>query len=220
MQRLSMLFTALSATVLWNGGATAQSYVADPSNHLRVEEKEGGRMLIGAEDGRNYVRSVNLSAAPVVFRLQLSSFADPETGALQEETMEIPLDAHGLSEKIYFNAQPDGAAWMNGWSVSTGDAQSDTPAPARDAAPFFRAPPRYPEDCMATAAEEEYVDVSFDVSKEGRIENLLIRNMSNGCLALAAHRSVREWIYAPKIVDGVPVASKDMETRVTFILTE
>ncbi len=87
-----------------------------------------------------------------------------------------------------------------------------------DARPLQRVPPVYPESCMRTADREESVMVEFDVTPEGDTENVSVLESSNRCLNGSAVASVKKWKYRPKIIEGGPVARKNVQTVITYFL--
>lgn len=99
---------------------------------------------------------------------------------------------------------------------------SDEAAPEEeiDEAPIKRIPPYYPEKCIARANKSESVTLVFDLTKGGRTENIRVVNSTNKCLNKAAIKAVSRWRYRERIVDGEPVARKDIETVVTFQLSD
>jgi len=90
----------------------------------------------------------------------------------------------------------------------------------RDASPLLRIPPNYPEKCMARAKDREQVVVEFDVTPEGTTENARVIESTNSCLNDAAAKSVEKWLYKPKMVDGVAVARRGVQTVATFELSD
>lgn len=87
-----------------------------------------------------------------------------------------------------------------------------------DASPVLRVPPRYPEICMDNAENKETVYVEFDVTAEGRTENIRVFDSTNSCLNASAVAAVKKWKYRPKIEDGKPVARTGVQTAVTYEL--
>ncbi len=89
-----------------------------------------------------------------------------------------------------------------------------------DASPLLRVPPQYPERCMRLAKDREAVVVEFDVTPEGRTENPRIVESTNSCLNDAAAKSVEQWRYEPKMVDGVAAPRRGVQTQTTFELSD
>ncbi len=92
----------------------------------------------------------------------------------------------------------------------------DTTAQDFDAAPLKRYPPMYPERCMDDASSSETVLVEFDVTADGRTENIRVIDSTFSCLNGSAVSAVKTWKYDPKIEDGKPVARKGVQTTVTY----
>lgn len=92
--------------------------------------------------------------------------------------------------------------------------------PAR---PLERSAPAYPEEChpiIALGDEEDHVLVVYDVTVDGRTENIRVRASTNSCFHDAAIEAVKGWVFHPRMIDGEPAAQKDLETVVTFVSEE
>lgn len=98
--------------------------------------------------------------------------------------------------------------------------EKETQASTFDARPVKRVPPYYPENCMQRADDLETVVVSFTVTEEGETTDIEVLDSTNRCLNNAAKRSVRKWLYAPKMVEGEPVRRTDVQTVITFELSD
>lgn len=73
--------------------------------------------------------------------------------------------------------------------------------------------PRYPEKCMASAKQEEVVQLVYDVSPDGVPENIRVAETTNRCLNRAAIQALARWRYE---ADGK--GAKDMTTHMTMRL--
>lgn len=90
----------------------------------------------------------------------------------------------------------------------------------RDAQPVMRAPPEYPEECLAGAKPKETVFIEFDVPPTGKAVNLRIISSTNPCFNKAAIASIERWRYAPIMDDsGKPRWRRGVETAITFELS-
>lgn len=87
-----------------------------------------------------------------------------------------------------------------------------------DARPIKRIPPSFPNHCQDGANREETVRFAFDVTTEGRTSNIRILETTNSCFNRAATRSVKKWLYEPRVEDGKPVERKNVETMIKFVL--
>lgn len=102
-------------------------------------------------------------------------------------------------------------------SGSTNSALPDPACEIRDAGrcrqPKVRFPPRYPEKCMSKAQTRESVFLRFDVSLEGRTENIRVVGATSDCFTEAAVEAVEGWKYEP-------AASRiaDLESQIVFEL--
>ncbi len=76
----------------------------------------------------------------------------------------------------------------------------------------------YPADARAQGIEGLVV-VRYDVSVDGRVINArVVRADPADVFDDAALSSVRSWRFNPALVDGVPRATQDVESTVTFKL--
>ncbi len=89
-----------------------------------------------------------------------------------------------------------------------------------DARPLVRLPPQYPQSCMRTAKPKEVVTLEFDVTPTGETANVRATDTTNPCLSKSAVDSVKRWKYRPKIVDGVAVERRGVQTMVTYELAD
>lgn len=84
----------------------------------------------------------------------------------------------------------------------------------RDAQPLVRVAITYPPRA-AERGLEGYCDMVFDVTPEGGPFNIRA-NCNNSVFERTSIRTVEQWKYAPKIVDGVPVSRSGVNTRLTY----
>jgi protein TonB len=76
----------------------------------------------------------------------------------------------------------------------------------------------YPEDARAQGIEGLVV-VRYDVAVDGRVINArVVRADPPNVFDDAALASVRSWRFNPALADGVPRATQDIESTVTFKL--
>jgi len=86
----------------------------------------------------------------------------------------------------------------------------------RDALPLVRIPP-----IMPTRADRSgHCKVRFDVSPDGTPFNIEAISCSQTLFKLPSVRSVRNWKYNPKIVNGRTVSRSGVETKISFRLTD
>jgi len=85
-----------------------------------------------------------------------------------------------------------------------------------DARPLHRVAPAYPANCMEMARDSERVLVEFDVTPEGRPENVQILDSTYICLNKATKTAVEQWEYKPKIDEGQPVMRRGVQTVIVF----
>ncbi|MBL1430494.1 MAG: TonB family protein [Robiginitomaculum sp.] len=84
------------------------------------------------------------------------------------------------------------------------------------ARPISRRPPIYPMQA-ARKGTEGSCKMTFDVSNKGRVRNIRA-TCTDKVFLRNAKASLRKWKYAPKVVDGVAVASTVRTTKIDFKL--
>ncbi len=75
--------------------------------------------------------------------------------------------------------------------------------------------PVYPARALARGLEG-YVDLSFTVTSSGTVTDLVVIQSSDSEFDRAAIRAVLKYKYKPRVVDGVPVDTPNVETRISF----
>lgn len=85
--------------------------------------------------------------------------------------------------------------------------------------PLLRTPPRYP-DAAASRGEEGYVLVQFNVTAEGRVEDVEVVESSSSVFTRAALSAVRQWRYWPRRENGVDVPRMGVQTQLDFMLED
>ncbi len=98
--------------------------------------------------------------------------------------------------------------------------EEPTQAEEFDVKPLLRQPPVYPVGCMRKADELERVLVEFDVDVDGETENISVVDTTNSCLNNSAVVSIEEWKYRPKIFEGKAVPRENVQTIITYHLSD
>ncbi len=80
--------------------------------------------------------------------------------------------------------------------------------------PLFRKQPKYPMSA-AQRGIEGYIDVSFTVDPEGIVREIRVTE-GDETFVSASLEAVEQWRYAPKFIDGQPVATPNVKTRLTY----
>jgi len=189
-------------------------------NSSRIEQNSAVFLLIGIENGRNFVRALNNRAQPVKITLYLGQLNDALTGLTATSEQSIHIGAFDKSSTIYLNAFAPDSSWITGWAVDSETNDQALGLVTRDAEPFYRRPPRYPEDCIKENTETERVIVEFTISMTGLTQDIRIKDVTHGCSALAAHNAVRNWVYSAKLVDGHAKSRPGVITMLTFVLED
>ncbi len=191
--------------------AFAQSYFHSLDYHARIEQSGPILMQIGAEQGRG--------GTPATARVFIERIANDKTGGLERFIQIAAVAPFAATDPVYLDEISAGKSWVTGWEVASVAENAIKPAD-RDAVAFYRMPPRYPQDCMQQAGGTEHVIFTYDVTAEGTVEHILIRDASDGCFALATQRLVSQWRFAPKLLAGEPVAQTGLQTQLTYVLED
>ena len=100
-----------------------------------------------------------------------------------------------------------------GGGLGGGSANSD-----RDAIPLVRIDPIFPRKA-ALAGKEGQVRVKFDINPVGEVTNVKILWAKPPRLFnQSAKKTIYQWKYKPKIIDGKPVTQKGIEVLLDFKL--
>ncbi|MEM6415378.1 MAG: energy transducer TonB [Pseudomonadota bacterium] len=190
------------------------------------------RLIVGGYRGRNFLSIINFGGQPqnasVYFAEKFEDWDDPQKSSF----LSFRLNPYSATEVIYLRdiegAYDSVVAWRAGESISANvevveginNLELVQVGPDRDAQPFYRVPPRYPERCMKKASPRETVYVEFDVDARGDVQNLVVFGSTNECLNDAALKSVSRWVYMPKFIDGVFATRVGVQTMITFKLVD
>lgn len=101
-----------------------------------------------------------------------------------------------------------------GASVNIGTAFN----PDRDAQPLVRINPTGWERCLDSrgGAEEQRVNLEFDVTPDGRVTNVQVISSTDSCYERSAIRAAQQWKYQPKIVDGEAQPRRGVRTTIVY----
>lgn len=83
--------------------------------------------------------------------------------------------------------------------------------------------PEYPAACMPPPGAEqktERVTLAYSVSAEGRALDIRVRESTNACFDGPAVDAARLWSFEPRRVNGVAVRQDDVETTITYKLSD
>ncbi len=86
-----------------------------------------------------------------------------------------------------------------------------------DAIPLYRQPPVYPQAAMKQHLGGSVV-LEFTITDQGKPANVTVVSATSDAFGKSATESVSHWLYAPKIVAGVPVAMTGVRTKMVFQL--
>ena len=65
-----------------------------------------------------------------------------------------------------------------------------------------RPDPVYPRFCEGAANDIENVEVTFNVTADGRVAGARVLSTSNSCFNRAAINAVKRWRFAPRLIEG------------------
>jgi TonB family protein len=85
--------------------------------------------------------------------------------------------------------------------------------------PRFRQPPVYPERALH-AADEGWVQLEFDITDMGAVENVRALASNDKVFEPSAIASLQRWRYVPRFENGVPVRANGARTTIVFCLDE
>jgi TonB family protein len=86
-------------------------------------------------------------------------------------------------------------------------------------APLVRRPPDYPPDALKQGLEG-HVQLKFDVTATGVVENISVVESSDAQFEDSAIRALSEWRYLPRIVAGKRVRANDIHTTIRWQLAD
>jgi TonB family protein len=102
--------------------------------------------------------------------------------------------------------------------VSDGVTSVELVETALSIAPIVRRPPAYPPAALEQGLEG-HVQLKFDVTAAGVVENISVVESSDALFEDSAVRALAEWRYLPRIVAGKRVASEGIHTITRFALS-
>lgn len=80
-------------------------------------------------------------------------------------------------------------------------------------------PPRYPQS-LAARDVEGYVDVRFDITKTGAVDNAVVTYSTNRGFERSALQAIAKWKFQPRVVDGAPQMQFGVEKRISYVLEQ
>jgi TonB family protein len=86
-----------------------------------------------------------------------------------------------------------------------------------DIVPISRPNPNYPSRALQNG-DEGWVQLEFDVTDMGAVENVRVVAARNAAFDAAAIAALRRWRYVPKFENGLPVRSNGTRTVISFCL--
>jgi protein TonB len=85
--------------------------------------------------------------------------------------------------------------------------------------PIVRVEPMYPRRAQ-TRGIEGYCDMEFTVMKTGEVTNAVATECSSSVFTNASIKAVLKWKYKPRVVNGEPIDSPGVRTRLTYQFEE
>ena len=87
------------------------------------------------------------------------------------------------------------------------------------ARPLYKMRPTYPQSALEDG-KEGTVLIKYSVGADGKVMNTIVQDSSGDAFSKMALRTIQKWRYAPRIVDGNPVQTDELQYRISFRLTE
>jgi protein TonB len=81
--------------------------------------------------------------------------------------------------------------------------------------PIVRVEPMYPRRAQSRGIEG-YCDMEFTVTKTGEVTDAVAIECSNSVFKNNSVKAVLKWKYKPRVVDGEPIDSPGVQTRLTY----
>jgi len=85
--------------------------------------------------------------------------------------------------------------------------------------PIVRVEPMYPRRAQSRGIEG-YCDMEFTVTRTGEVINAVATECSSSVFKNASVKAVLKWKYKPRVVNGEPIDSPGVRTRLTFKFEE
>ncbi len=76
--------------------------------------------------------------------------------------------------------------------------------------------PIYPRLCEGRAAPNENVEISFNITADGRVAGTRVLSSTNACFERSALNAIKRWRFSPRMVEGVAQPSYDQVYRMGF----
>lgn len=86
-----------------------------------------------------------------------------------------------------------------------------------DPVPLYRVHPIYPQAFAGRRGRGGSVTVQYDINAVGQVENVRIVESSYKAFAKVTEDAVKQWRFAPRMVNGEAVTSKDRLTQLNFV---
>ena len=112
-----------------------------------------------------------------------------------------------------FGDDPTGGVVGTGFSTTDG---SSDPGATSNAEPIERVKPEFPQEA-ALKGIEGWVLLRFDITEEGRVENIEVVNANpRNMFERKARDAVKKWKYAPRMSNGQAVKVIGREVQIDF----
>jgi protein TonB len=130
-----------------------------------------------------------------------------------------PKEAEQPQEDVANNAPQsfgdDPTGGVVGTGFSTTDGSSD-PGANSNAEPIERVKPSFPQEAQLKGIEG-WVMLRFDITEEGRVENIQVVDANpRNLFEREARNAVKKWKYAPRLANGQSVKVVGREVQIDF----
>lgn len=131
--------------------------------------------------------------------------------APKEEPQEVAEEVNNAPQS--FGDDPTGGVVGTGFSTTDG---SSDPGATANAEPIERVKPEFPQEA-ALKGIEGWVLLRFDITEEGRVENIEVINANpRNMFERKARDAVKKWKYAPRMANGQAVKVIGREVQIDF----
>ncbi len=194
---LALRVPAMPATLLERALLASRLPQSAPARRARMPVVVGSVLLAGAAAAAVTMSMMREQPAPTVSSPQIEQTAAPAAPNATVDEPVTPIDEA--------QAEPQGDGVTSVELVET----------ALSIAPLVRRPPDYPVEALEQRLGGD-VQLKFDVTAAGFVENVSVVASSDAQFEESAVRALSTWRYLPRIVAGKRVAAKDLRTIIRW----
>ena len=191
----------------------AEKYLQDAYQVLRNALGDGDATtgLAAFQLARLEVATKQYPDAEVHLLAALKTFEDPD-----RPSTPIEMSTHAWLVSVYEELGESEKATAHCQAIGRMTSASGN----QNYMPLFRRSPTYPVNARKKG-KEGYVDVEFTVDREGIVREPKVTEVNgHDSFADSSIEAVKVWRYAPRFVDGEPVTTPNVRTRLTYKFAE